>query len=201
VGLDFPFGLPKAVLPQPTWRQFIVSFPDLYASPEAFRQTCYRSAAGRELKRVTDVECKTPFSPYNLRLYRQSYFGMRDVLNPLVRSRQAHVVPMQPARLGKPWLLEICPASTLKQANLYLPYKGKSPRHHAARIGILKWLGSGGRLSLSRTVMRSIVLSDPEGDALDSILAAFATFRAVSDPHRLVDGGRHDYMLEGCVFV
>jgi hypothetical protein len=52
-------------------------------------------------------------------LFRQTCFGIRSVLAPLVRDGLVSVVPMQRPAADKPWLLEICPASTLKARNLY----------------------------------------------------------------------------------
>ncbi|GAF97778.1 unnamed protein product, partial [marine sediment metagenome] len=104
-GLDFPFGLPRALVKQGSWDDFVLSFPDNYSSPEEFRRVCRVAAGDSELKRVTDLESHTPFSPYNLRLYRQTYFGIRDVLHPLVRDHLAYVLPMQSALPDRPWIL------------------------------------------------------------------------------------------------
>ena len=64
-GLDFPFGLPYVLVGQESWKEFIIAFPNLYDSPDHFRETCFSNAGNRELKRKTDREAKTPFSPYN----------------------------------------------------------------------------------------------------------------------------------------
>jgi hypothetical protein len=114
-GLDFPFGLPRPLVRQPSWQDFVLAFPDEYPRAEAFRESCRQAAGGRELKRLTDRQSATPFSPYNLRLFRQTYYGIRDLLHPLVRQGAASVRPMQPVEPDRPWILEICPASTLKR--------------------------------------------------------------------------------------
>ena len=59
-------------------------------------------------------------SIFRLRLYRQTYFGIRDVLYPLARDQQVCVLPMQSVLPDRAWILKICPASTLKRENLYL---------------------------------------------------------------------------------
>jgi hypothetical protein len=197
IGLDVPLGLPHELMNGQTWLQFIHTFADRYTTPQQFRRACLRAARGRELKRRTDVESKTPFSPYNLRLYRQTYYGLRDVIAPLVRERSVRVLPMQSNRSGLPSLIEICPASTLKQMNWYRPYKGRSVQQHAARATILRSLQREG-IQLAGP-LKPIVLSDPEGDALDSIIAAWAAFRSRTQidcwPSRLL------YRREGYVFV
>jgi hypothetical protein len=198
-GLDFPFGLPRALIKQDRWESFVLSFPDDYPSPEAFRRACHATAGGRELKRATDRESQTPFSPYNLRLYRQTYFGIRDVLYPLVRDQLACVLPMQTMLPDKPWILEICPASTLKQEALYQPYKGRSEEHRQAREHILRGVEKKA-LSIPAE-LRAEIVGNREGDALDSVIAAFATFRALHDPAGLVPEGNDAYKLEGYVYI
>jgi len=200
-GLDFPFGLPQPLVGQDSWDDFVESFPGAYASPEVFRQSCRAAAGGRELKRVTDRESKTPFAPYNLRLYRQTYFGIRDVLHPLVRGGLACILPMQRRRADRAWVLEICPASTLKQEWLYMPYKGRADEHRAARGHILERLEAMSALSISMPAVREAVLDDRGGDALDSVIAALATFRPLRDPAHLVVESGSPYALEGYVYV
>jgi hypothetical protein len=199
-GFDFPFGLPRDLVAEDSWEEFVLSFPDRYASPEEFRETCRKAAGDSELKRVTDRESRTPFSPYNLRLYRQTYFGIRDVLAPLVRDQQACVLPMQPALPGRAWVMEICPASTLKQENLKGSYKGKGPGRYVARAYILAEIERRACLSTPGP-LRPAILEDHEGDALDSVVAASAVFRALRDPGRLAVGGNDVYALEGYVYV
>lgn len=181
IGLDFPFGLPAPLVPDGSWVDFALAFAGRYPDPEAFRHACVTQTGGRELKRLTDLEARTPFSSYNLRLYRQTYAGIRDLLAPLVRADVARVVPMQPVAPDRPWLLEICPASTLKRASLYRSYKGQTLAQRVARERILASLGSSGALAIPDAVRRR-ALDDPGGDALDSLIAAAATSGAVRDP-------------------
>ena len=200
IGLDFPFGLPRDLVKEyDCWEDFVLSFLDCYSSPEAFRRVCHKAGGGRELKRVTDQESQTPFSPYNLRLYRQTYFGIRDVLYPLVRDQLARVLPMQSVLPDKPWMLEICPASTLKQKALYQPYKGRGEEHRQAREHILREIEEKA-LSIPAE-LRAEIVDNREGDALDSVIAAFATFRALHDPAGLVPEGNDAYKLEGYVYI
>lgn len=201
VGLDFPFGLPRALVKQKSWEDFILAFPDEYPNAEAFQQACWEAADGRELKRVTDRQSETPFSPYNLRLFRQTYYGIRDLLHPLVRNQLACVLPMQCVQPDKSWVLEICPASTLKRESLYLQGYKQGEEGYTARARILEWIEAIGILSISSSTVRSAVLNDPHGDALDSVIAAFATMRAVSNPAGLSAERGSDYALEGFVFV
>ncbi|MFQ5521150.1 MAG: DUF429 domain-containing protein [Candidatus Methylomirabilia bacterium] len=199
-GLDFPFGLPRELLAEASWEEFVLAFSRRYHSPEEFRSACLKAAGGSELKRVTDRDRKTPFSAYNIRLYRQTYFGIRDVLHPLVLHRLACVLPMQTPQPERPWILEICPASVLKQANLYAPYKGATDSHRARRARILEEIMETQNLLVDSTRC-SVVLDDRGGDALDSIVAALAGFRALQSGAALTAPTHTAYTLEGYVYA
>ena len=199
VGLDFPFGLPASLMGTPSWDDFIHSFPNRYPSPQQFREQCVRTAGGGEQKRATDIESRAPFSPYNLRLYRQTYYGIRDVLHPLVRDGQACVRPMQRAQSGKPWLFEICPASTLKRLSLYAPYKGRTKAHSLARKRILGELEKNGGLSVPSSA-RAILIEESNGDAPDSVIAAWTTFQALRHPEHLT-ARDNAHVLEGRIYM
>lgn len=201
VGLDFPFGLPRALVNERNWEEFVRSFPARYATPDKFREACRRASDGIELRRATDRESRTPFSSYNLRLYRQTYFGIRELLHPLVRDRRACVLPMQKPLPDRPWILEVCPASVLKRAGLYVPYKGGGEARRAARTRILRWLEEATPLSVPSSALRLEVANDSGGDALDSIVAAGATVRALSNPASLTTRRDSTYALEGYVYV
>ncbi|WP_027718062.1 DUF429 domain-containing protein [Desulfovirgula thermocuniculi] len=179
VGLDFPFGLPQRLVKEESWEEFVLSFPGCYAGPEEFRQKCLEAAGGKELKRVGEQRCRAPFSPYNLRLYRQTYYGIREVLHPLVKEGLACVLPVQEARPWVPWLVEVCPAATLKAQDLYLPYKGRGKEREKARAAILEALEGRGVLAV-RGEVKELAVRDAGGDALDSILCALAAWWAVN---------------------
>src|SRR2546428_10809119 len=83
IGLDFPFGLPRMVAAKPTWTEFILDFSSRYPTAAAFRAAC-RQLSARELRRTTDVEAHAPWAAWNWRLYRQTYFGIAEVMPPLV---------------------------------------------------------------------------------------------------------------------
>lgn len=199
-GCDFPFGLPQQLIEHERWTDFVLSFPTEYADEEEFSRKCRAISCGKELKRRTDTETATPFSAYNLRLYRQTFFGIRDVLEPLVREDVACVLPMQRADAGKPWILEVCPASTLKDAGINLRYKGKTAPHRAARWELLDWLEHSG-VSVTDDAVRSKALEDRDGDALDSIIASFAAWRNLGGLERPNPGGPIAYLREGHVYV
>jgi len=177
-GFDFPFGLPRLLVKEKNWERFVLNFPARYNSPEQFRSSCYERAGGKEYKRVADYNCRAPFSPYNLRVYKQTYYGIKDLLNPLVRLERVSVLPMQEVKESGPLLIEVCPASTLKAANLYFGYKGRGEEKQDRRLKILNYLETERKLVLDSAEMRDMVVRDRGGDALDSLVALVAGFEA-----------------------
>lgn len=198
-GMDFPFGLPKTLVEEGSWEEWVLAFKDLYASPEQFRGLCTVTSGGKELKRLTDVEKRTPFSPYNLRLYRQTFFGIKDVLGSLITDSAVSILPMQKPVPGKSWVIETCPASTLKREGLILPYKGEGEKKRSAREKILGCMQNTGILKIKKSALHSTIIDNRDGDALDSVIAAFAAFRALRGG--LTFEKNSPYALEGWVYV
>jgi hypothetical protein len=169
VGFDFPFALQKSNLkPNQSWRDWILSLSQQFDNADQFR------AAYADDKRKTEIEAKTPFSPLNLRLYRQTFHGQRDVLAPLLAGG-AKAVPFEEASEGLT-LLEICPASLLKREKLYLSYKGKSETQLLNREAILSGISEKYCVEISDDI-RLKAVENSEGDALDAILAAICVFK------------------------
>jgi hypothetical protein len=204
-GFDFPFGIPGHLVEDESWEGFVRGFPSRYGSPDIFRESCRKAAGPHEVRRETDRESHTPFSPYNLRIYKQTYFGIRDLLAPLVRENAVCVLPMQAPLAEKPWLLEICPASTLRElgkSRFPYRYKGKKGKHAQARAEILTALERHEGLTRLAPKIRAAILANPEGDALDSVIAALATHRALRNPRILKPlADSNPGAREGYVFV
>lgn len=195
VGMDFPFTLPLPFMREQDYVTFVTWFFGVYPTPEMLRDTV------RDRKRRTDIETRTPFAPTNLRLYRQTYYGIRDVLAPLVSKGIAVALPMQSAISGIPWLVEICPASSLKAARYYLPYKGTTNAHHNARLALLSWLETKQRVHLPPDI-RQAAADNTGGDALDSLLAAAIAARLLFEGSLLTaPAGDIHYRREGYVYV
>jgi hypothetical protein len=201
VGMDFPFGLPLPLIQEQDWVAFVRRFAERFADPEAFRRWCLERGGGREHKRVTDVETRTPFCPYNLRMYRQTYWGIAHILMPLVGAGTAVALPMQAPRPGVPWLLETCPASVLKRSGLYRPYKGVSDSHRGQRRRILDTLIARGWLAIGAKGLRQRILGDAGGDALDAVVAVATTARVVSEGGMMRVASSSAYALEAYVYT
>lgn len=201
-GFDFPFGLSARLAAGcADWEDFVLNFPARYADPHQFRQRCLAEAEGREIKRHTDEASRAPWSPYNLRLYRQTYWGVSGLLSPWVRTRTACVLPMQIPLPGRAWVVEVCPASTLRSLGLYRRYKRRDEAGCAVRAAVLAGLEAGRELVVASGEVRRLVARDAAGDALDSVVAAFAAWRALRRPSLLTVTKSSAYALEGYIYV
>lgn len=198
-GVDFPPGLPRAAMRHDSWRAMMRHFTDDYPDAETFRERCKADAGGREIRRRADTEAATPFCVYNLRLYRQTYYGLRDLIAPLVQADAARVLPFQTPADDVPLLAESCPASTLKALGLYAPYKGADYAMRQARARLLDTLCARFPVDLP-DVLRESLAQNPGGDALDALLAAFGVWRYVESGRPLNPPGG-DYALEGYVYM
>jgi hypothetical protein len=106
---------------------------------------------------------------------------------------------MQFPSVDKPWVLEICPASLLKQEDLYKPYKGRSDKHAESRESIIEKLIEMG-MSLNLDTKNRIIKND-DGDALDSLIAAFTTSLVVPRLDRILSEIPDVCFLEGYTFL
>ncbi|WP_178916236.1 DUF429 domain-containing protein [Natronomonas gomsonensis] len=202
-GLDVSFGLPDTLLPDcETWRETLEWFEAAFAAASAdeMREELKRRARasdadGVELKRRTD-DAVGANSPYSFITYYQTLYGIREVVAPLVADGRVAVPPMQPADERN--LIEIYPAGTLRRLDTVdETYKDGAADARRRRKTILNALVESTPLELADGI-RERAVSETGGDALDSIVAAVATARAVRrdfDP----DGDFDE--REGCIFV
>lgn len=208
VGLDFSFGVPRAVTDAGSWHAFCRTFP--FESVEAMVDTYVRRTRqetdGKRtyLKRETDTETGAS-SPYGFLVSSQTFYGIRDVLRPLVRGERVSVLPMGDPRGGRPWLCEIYPAATLR--DLGLPderYKNDDTYSEAPnrRERIVAGLREAG-VTFAEEALVETAIDDSGGDALDSIVAAFAVSRALRDERLIAanDALGERRALEGHIYI
>lgn len=196
-GLDLSMGFPESLYKGQSWESSILNFSKTYSSPEDFRTQCRNKMNNKEVKRKTEIRKKAPFCIYNLRLYRQTYYGIRCIIEPLLKERSIRILPIQEPRPNKASIAEVCPACTLKKKGLYVPYKGKNKKELENRRMILSAM-SNWDIELDDHVVEA-ALENTEGDSLDSILAAYAAYGALQrseDPMPLEE----EYINEGMIF-
>ena len=216
VGLDFSFGLPSTLLdamaePPADWSTFLDAFPPAGCDdPDAFEdwgKSRTREATDGErafLKRETDGPVGAS-SPYGFIGSTITYYGVRDVLAPLVRGSDggaaaATAAPMQTATFEPPlMLLETYPAGVLGRLGLQRDsYKGASEAERDARRRNLDGLLDATDLAVD-DADRERIVENTGGDALDAVVAAAATLRAVTSGFA-VDDDRYD-PREGYIYV
>jgi hypothetical protein len=192
VGCDFPFSLSRDLVKARSWRSFALRYAADFADADTFRGLMRAQQDTVEHKRMTDRIARTPFNAYNLRLYRQTWWGIAGVLRPLVAARAATIRPQQKLSPGKPVLIEVCAACTLKAIDLYPSYKGRGDSPRKARRRILEGLIERGALATPARRMRSLLLDNEGGDALDAVIGAIATGQAdlsqEPDAHQRLEG-------------
>ena len=224
-GFDFSFGLPKAILEK--LAPAASSYDDQlgvvagFGRAETLREQCAGVSPDAELRRRTDSEASTPFSPYNLRIYKQTFYGLTEVIRPLRSRPEVAVLPFDalpqaavPAGERLPfnratsaatphvYILEVCPASVL--ARLEYPkrgYKGGGESAAEARVGLLRGLIDDGLVRPMPRPQRSRIVADAEGNALDALLAAVGAWRGMHDYDHAALGTDPDYGLEGFVYA
>lgn len=177
-GCDFPFSLSLEMIYDDQWSSFSRNFTKRYPSPIEFYNSTHAATGGLEWKRRTDYQDRTPFNAFNLRLYRQTWWGIGHLLAPLIADEAVTVWPQMKRRLGAPVLIEVCAACSLISLLHYPSYKGKTKTHAAARAGIVDMLTANGWLAPLETSMQASLIENTEGDALDAVIGAVAVNRA-----------------------
>ena len=210
-GLDFPFSLPAVLVTEDGWEEFIRAFPSHYHNADHFWRECQlvisaKFPGRKELRRRTDKEVNTPWSPCNWQIRFQTFHGIRDLLLPLIEKNAIVVPPFQAMSPCKTVVLEICPSASLQR--LGLPYqhykKGKTsgtPQQKENRRLILNGLEEKHGVVISNQSLKTKILEDLGGDALDSVIAAHTVWMAIQEPENLYPDLNRDQMLEGCVYV
>lgn len=188
VGMDFPFGLPAELVDADSWTAFVDAFPGGAADPESWADSCRDLAEPLdrdrvELKRATDEEAGAPFSPYNLRMRSGTYYGLAEVLRPLVAREAVSVLPMQTPNPGLPWLVEACPAVTLDGLDADATGYKDADGGEAVREVIVDALTEADALR-DRSItlpasVRETAIETADGDALDAVVAALGVARAL----------------------
>jgi hypothetical protein len=164
-GLDFCFGVARQHalpgMPRTGPAALGLWIEEQYTTPEDFR-----AALGTECRRETDRVSGSPFAPMNLRMYRQTYWGLRALAG--LR------IPILPwGAPGDRSVIEILPAHVARILCPGCRYKGRTGDAREARRQLLGTVRSACHLRVSPETEQAI-LADHEGDALDAVLAGIA---------------------------
>ncbi|MFY2564343.1 DUF429 domain-containing protein [Corallococcus terminator] len=167
-GLDFCFSLEASQLaslglPVAGPRELGQAIGAMFTSAEAFK-----AAVGPEKKRVTDAECAAPFAPTNLRMYKQTYWGLRAL-----GTCRGSFPPWSTS--PGPAVVEVLPAEVVRWLGLPKTYKGRG--FEERRREILRRVRASTDLIIPDSDLLTMV-SDADGDALDALLAALSAASA-----------------------
>jgi len=197
IGFDFPLCLPEKLLSKKKYIIFINNFPIKHKSEKDFKRYCKRISEEKEIKRKCEIEVKTPFSSYNLRLYKQTYFGIKKILLPLINNGFSVLPYMLPGENNN-WIIEVCPASTLKKLNLYRNYKSYNKKNIELTLEKL--------ISIFNVKFKNIqdidrIILNKKLDAFDSFVAFLAVARSSLKPHNYIFPEDNIYNIEGYIYT
>jgi hypothetical protein len=208
--LDAPFGLPVEVLdPGTRWPaqlEFLNDWgDDAYGVGLEFLNRAKRLGGPMHIRRLTDHEARAPFDCYHYRIIYQTFYGMRDVLRPLARTRGTAILPFQYRRLpsARRVLVEACPSSTLQRLgwphqNYKQPAGGPLTRKRLrTRRQILDALERHVAISPRH---RRVMMRNGGGDAIDAVLAGVGARHAWRDADHGAIARHPRYRLEGKLF-
>ncbi len=224
-GFDFSFGLPKAILD--VLAPGVSGYSDQlgvvvgFGTADTLLEQCINASPGAELRRRTDDEASTPFSPYDLRIYEQTFHGLTQVLRPLRSRPEVAVLPFDAlpqvglqsgehlpfnrvaaGSVPHIYIMEVCPASVL--AKLDYPtrgYKGAGKRETEARRGMLRRLIDDGLVRPMAHAQRRRIIEEKQGAALDAVFAAVSAWRGTRNYDHAALRADPMYGLEGFVYT
>lgn len=153
-------------------------------SPRAWRTTL-REVSREEPRRRTDAEARTPMAPMNLRIFKQTWTLICEVLLPL-HDAGVSIAPMA-TTAAKTTICEGCPASVLQQLGWPARgYKGEGEPPQRVRAMIARRLGEIG-IPLSKNLQQKVV-DDTEGDLLDALILLTPPIQTVVAAEGMIEG-------------
>ncbi|MFO0826672.1 MAG: hypothetical protein U0572_00860 [Phycisphaerales bacterium] len=186
--IDAPFALPIESLDEigvpHEWLAMAQWLRD-FGSPRGWRHDM-REVSRREPRRFCDRAEHTPMAPMNLRVFKQTWTLICEVLLPLAEDG-VRIEPV--ANTGEPSkvvVCEGCPSSVLQRHGWPTRgYKGKGEPPKGVRAEIAAKLKSLGVI-VSDALAKEAV-ADEEGDLLDAILLVTPPTLTVVPPEALVE--------------
>lgn len=210
-GFDLPFGLPLELFPpEANWADQFTFLAEWGEEAYACGLECIRRALlvgeRMHIRRTTDTEAKAPFDSYHYRMIYQTFYGMRDVVNPLRRTPGTAVLPFQYHRLGraKRVVIECCPSSVLKRLGLpHQNYKQPAggPLTRKRRLTRRAILGAVEGMVKIGDRERRVMMRNPGADALDAVIAAAGAARAIAAADHAAIAKHPRYPREGHLFA
>jgi hypothetical protein len=167
--IDAPFSLPEVVYErhgiEPEWLA-LAHWMDSFESAREWRRAL-RAVNRKEPKRACDRAARTPMAPMNLRVFKQTWTVVCEILLPLAEDG-LHIAPVHVTD-STSIITEGCPASALAfRGESSRGYKGRDDANQERRLELARRLDDWG-VPLSEEDHRA-ASGDPEGDVLDALL-------------------------------
>ena len=187
--IDAPFGIPLATLEacgiEATW-EATVRWMASFDSPRDWRRGV-RSMTRKEPRRVADRNSWTPLASMNLRIFKQTWTAMVELLVPLAAAG-VRVEPLAGPLGSNVVVAEGCPASLLKRAgDSARGYKGRTEGNRQRRNEILAIARSDWGLSVQEEAA-SQALAGQGGDDLDALLLTLDPLVTVIPSEATIEG-------------
>lgn len=155
----------------------------------------FKNALAPELRRVTDHICTSPFAPTNLRMFRQTFWGIRSL-----EGLKIDILPWGNATANK-ILIETLPAMLVRRlVQGPCQYKQAGQPGNEQRALLLRALIQATGLIITEAD-RTLVVEDKEGDAMDAILAAIAAGSAHQQGFQIMQNHQQQALLEGWIYT
>lgn len=188
--VDAPMGIPAEIAREfgvgPGWID-VARWMQSLGSPRLWRSEV-RGLTRREPRRACDVAMSTPMSPLNLRVFKQTWTFVCEVLLPLAEAG-VRVEPCVPAE-SRVSVTEGCPASILHRHGWpRRGYKGGGEPPRRVRAEILRLLRASGV-----TVPEALgdeAVRDEEGDLLDALLLTDPPIAREVPAEAMIEGWVH----------
>lgn len=187
--VDAPFGLPIRTLEacgiEADWRASLAWLAS-FESPREWRRLV-RKTDRKEPKRTADRVASTPLAPMNLRVFKQTWTAMVEVLAPVLEAG-LRVDPVAGPADARVVVAEGCPATVLKRrGDSARGYKGtgeppRTRREEILRRGIASW----DLRATDRVFDRCC--DDEGGDDLDALLLTLDPWQGPPPAEAAVEG-------------
>lgn len=186
--VDAPSGLPLATLAEcgltGDWMA-VAEWMRGLGSPRGWRKDV-REHTRREPRRVCDAAAATPLAPMNLRVFKQTWTFMCEVLLPLAEAGVS-VEPMRPVAGARTVVCEGCPASVLAARGwARRGYKGAGEPPARVRAETVRELRNNG-MTIPPAVAEQAI-ADQEGDLLDALLLVTEPAHTVVPREAIIEG-------------
>lgn len=177
IGVDFPLSLAETHLRQLGLLRQALRGPATLGRglEERFRPRgadyteaadAFKAALGKDRLRVADCYRASPQAPTGPRAYRATFFGLCTLAG-----LEAACPPWDPPQPGKPTIAEVLPAHVARVLGGTCAWRDDEVDRASVRAAALRTLRNAAKLEFEMEQAAQIV-EDPDGDALEAVLAA-----------------------------